>query len=124
MHGSLLRAPERAFITWDSMMSLTIGLSAVVPMTPVAAANFVTRPSTPKFRVGLAHGDGNVNASDADFKYYRIVIEDSSGDLLGYQAQTVNGGRTYRNKVIVFGVVGEDDGAGGLMVADDLTISR
>ena len=69
--------------------------------------------------MGLAHGDGNVNAADADFKYYRIVIEDSSGDLLGYQAQTVNGGRTYRNKVIVFGVVGEDGAA--LMVADDLT---
>ena len=88
------------------------------PDAAEAADNFVTQPSSPKFRVGLAHGDGNVNASDADFKYYRIVIEDASGDLLGYQAQTVNGGRTYRDKVIVFGVVPDP---GDLMTAGDLT---
>ena len=66
----------------------------------------------------LAHGDGNVNAGDADFEHYRIVIEDSSGDLLGYQAQTVNAGRTYKDKVIVFGVVGDTP---NLMTAGDLT---
>ena len=88
------------------MISLTIGLLPNVPTVAAAeAANFVTRPGTPKFRVGLAHGDGNVDASNADFENYRIVIEDSSGDLLGYQAQTVNADRTYRNKVIVFGAV-------------------
>ncbi len=61
------------------------------------------RPSRPKFRVGLGHGSAGVNAGDADFENYRIVIEDSSGDLLGYQAETVSAGGTYgSNNKIVF----------------------
>ena len=50
-------------------------------------------PATAKFRVGLLHGASGVNAGAADFENYRIVIEDSSGDLLGYQAETVSAGR-------------------------------
>ena len=55
--------------------------------------------------MGLAHADSVENPDDADFDHYRIVIEDGSGDLLGYQAQTVNAERTYDNKNTVFGVV-------------------
>ena len=67
-------------------------------------AAFRVKPSTAKFRVGLVHGDGNANPADADFENYRIVIEDSSGDLLGYQAQTVDASRTYpKGDLIVFG---------------------
>ena len=60
------------------------------------------RPRTPKFRVGLLHGASGVDAGDADFENYRIVIEDSSGDLLGYQAETVSAGGTYGSNKIVF----------------------
>jgi hypothetical protein len=68
-----------------------------------AAVEVRTRPRTPKFRVGLAHGDGDLTPGDADFENYRITIEDSSGDLLGYQAETVEFGRTYGSNKIVFG---------------------
>ena len=64
---------------------------------------FSTSPATAKFRVGLAHGEGNAKPGDADFENYRIVIEDSSGDLLGYQAQTVGASATYGDNKIVFG---------------------
>jgi hypothetical protein len=60
------------------------------------------RPRTAKFRVGLQHGASGVNAGDADFENYRIVIEDSSGDLLGYQAETVSASGTYGSNKIVF----------------------
>ena len=59
------------------------------PPTDAEATDVRTRPRTPKFRVGLAHGDGDLTPGDADFENYRITIEDSSGDLLGYQAETV-----------------------------------
>ena len=62
-----------------------------------------TSPRTAKFRVGLGHGDGDATPADADFDHYRIVIEDSSGDLLGYQARTVSAGNTYGSNKIVFG---------------------
>ena len=60
-------------------------------------------PSTPKFRVGLAHGGADLDLDEADFENYRITIEDSSGDLLGYQAETVAAAGTYGTNVIVFG---------------------
>ena len=60
------------------------------------------RPSSPKFRVGLLHGSSGVNADNAGFENYRIVIEDSSGDLLGYQAETVSAISTYGSNKIVF----------------------
>ena len=60
------------------------------------------RPSDARFRVGLRHGNDGLVAGDADFENYRIVIEDSSGDLLGYQAETVEAGRTYAGNKIVF----------------------
>ena len=69
---------------------------------------FSTKPTTAKFRVGLAHGDGDATPGDADFENYRIVIEDSSGDLLGYQAKTVDASRTYGSNKIVFGGVTGD----------------
>ena len=65
------------------------------------------RPRTPKFRVGLLHGASGVDAGDADFENYRIVIEDSSGDLLGYQAETVSAGGTYGSNKIVFSTSSE-----------------
>jgi hypothetical protein len=74
------------------------------------------RPSRPKFRVGLGHGSAGVKAGDADFENYRIVIEDSSGDLLGYQAETVSAGGTYGNDKIVFATDDEtflDEGGWG-----------
>ena len=71
--------------------------------TSADADKIKTQPSNPKFRVGLVHGDGELTAGDADFENYRIVIEDSNGDLLGYQAETVAAGRTYANKKIMFG---------------------
>ena len=61
------------------------------------------RPSTPKFRVGLAHGGTGLDLDEADFENYRIIIEDSSGDLLGYQAETVAAAGTYGTNVVVFG---------------------
>lgn len=77
-------------------------------------ATLTLRPASPKFRVGLAHGgasvasNGNVTPSpvdpdEADFENYRITIEDSNGDLLGYQAETVAGGNTYGINKIIFG---------------------
>ena len=62
-----------------------------------------TSPRTAKFRVGLQHGEGEADPGNADFDHYRIVIEDSSGDLLGYQARTVSAGSTYGSKKIVIG---------------------
>ena len=59
-------------------------------------------PSSPRFRVGLRHGNEALVAGDADFENYRIVIEDSSGDLLGYQAETVSASGTYKGNKIVF----------------------
>ena len=88
------------------------------PATVAGAGRFRTQPSTAKFRVGLAHGDGSVDAGAADFENYRIVIEDSSGDLLGYQAETVEASRTYGDKLIVIGAADEDD---QFMTANDLT---
>ena len=66
------------------------------------AATVDQRPSDARFRVGLRHGNDALVAGDADFENYRIVIEDSSGDLLGYQAETVEASRTYRGNKIVF----------------------
>ena len=45
--------------------------------------------------MGLAHGEGQYDPADADFANYRITIEDSSGDLLGYQAGTVKAANSY-----------------------------
>ena len=39
-----------------------------------ARSGVAQRPSRPKFRVGLGHGSAGVNAGDADFENYRIVI--------------------------------------------------
>ena len=85
---------------------------------PVDGVAFETEPSVAKFRVGLAHASG-VNPEDAGFDHYRIVIEDGSGDLLGYQAQTVNAERTYGNgnNRIVFG----EAGVGTLLNGSNLT---
>ena len=66
-------------------------------------ASPASKPSSPKFRVGLAHGNGTLTPGDADFENYRIVIEDSNGDHLGYQAETVAATNTYGNDKIVFG---------------------
>ena len=68
----------------------------------VAAGGAVQRPKNAKFRVGLRHGNDKLVAGDANFENYRIVIEDSNGDLLGYQAETVVAGRTYDGNKIVF----------------------
>ena len=65
-------------------------------------AAVTTKPNSPRFRVGLQHGSGKLDPGEADFANYRIVIEDSSGDLLGYQAETVDGSRTYGGNKIVF----------------------
>ena len=64
----------------------------------------VTKPASPKFRVGLQHGDSKVKPGDADFAHYRITIEDSNGDLLGYHAKTVDAIDIYGSNVITFGV--------------------
>ena len=53
------------------------------------ATTLITRPISPKFRIGLQHGAEVGDPGDADFDSYRIAIEDGNGDLLGYQAQTV-----------------------------------
>ena len=55
----------------------------------------VDGPQTAKFRVGLAHGEGTFDPDGSNFAHYRISIEDSSGDLLGYQAETVTAANTY-----------------------------
>ena len=67
----------------------------------------VQRPRSPKFRVGLQHGASGVDAGDADFENYRIVIEDSDGDLLGYQAETVSASGTYEKNKIVFATLSD-----------------
>ena len=95
----------------------------------VEAERVRVSPRTSKFRVGLAHGDGDLVPADANFENYRITIEDSSGDLLGYQAETVSSGRTYGSNKIVFGegtaVDGlVDNGDTGVTDADDLTNIR
>ena len=82
------------------------------------AIAFETRPSVPKFRVGLAHASG-VKPGDADFDHYRIVIEDGSGDLLGYQAQTVDAKRTYGSNRTVFGAATLLNGSNLTSLGDD-----
>ena len=72
-------------------------------MTGTDGSRYNNRPRSPKFRVGLQHGDADVDAGDADFENYRITIEDSNGDLLGYQAETVSASAIYSGNVIVFG---------------------
>ena len=70
----------------------------------LSGSGATTKPSSPKFRIGLQHGSGDLDPGEADFENYRIVIEDSSGDLLGYQAETVSAGRTYGSNKIVFSI--------------------
>ncbi len=70
----------------------------------------IQMPRSPRFRVGLQHGASGVDAGDADFENYRIVIEDSSGDLLGYQAETVSASKTYGSNKIVFSADGTPSG--------------
>ena len=70
------------------------------------------RPKSPRFRVGLQHGASGVDAGDADFENYRIVIEDSSGDLLSYQAETVPATRAYGSNKIVFSTNAADGCSG------------
>ena len=65
-------------------------------------SSVLNKPSSPRFRVGLQHGNGELDPDEANFTNYRIVIEDSSGDLLGYQAETVSASRTYDGNKIVF----------------------
>jgi hypothetical protein len=79
-----------------------------------------TRPRSPKFRVGLQHGDADVDAGDADFENYRITIEDSNGDLLGYQAETVSASAIYNDNdnVIVFGTATDFLEVGDIDAAD------
>ena len=104
-----------------------------VSAQPTAEGESVTvSPRTPKFRVGLAHGAGDLNPGDADFENYRITIEDSSGDLLGYQAETVSSIRTYGSNKIVFGegtatsslLDNDPDEDAGAAAAKDLTNIR
>ena len=80
------------------------------------------KPLSPRFRVGLQHGASGVNADDADFENYRIVIEDSNGDLLGYQAETVSASRTYGGHKIVISKIGATvpDDAEGLVAVSPL----
>ena len=87
------------FDNWFVKSPPTVGVDEETVVSTV----FSTKPTSAKFRVGLAHADSVVDPDDADFDHYRIVIEDSSGDLLGYQAQTVSASRTYGKKFIVFG---------------------
>ena len=69
------------------------------------------QPASIKFRVGLRHGEEDLQLGDANFAHYRIVIEDSSGDELEYRARTVESKRTYSfvrsgieyDRVIFFG---------------------
>ena len=82
----------------------------------VAAGGADQRPQNAKFRVGLRHGNDKLVAGDADFENYRIVIEDSNGDLLGYQAETVVAGRTYDGNKIVF----SGNTAGTYLTEDDV----
>ena len=58
-----------------------------------------TRPSVPRFRVGLAHGSGATDPDDAKFENYRITIEDPNGDFIGYQAKSVDASRTYDSPI-------------------------
>ncbi len=72
-------------------------------VTDKGTQDIKTSPVNAKFRVGLVHGNGELEPDDADFENYRITIEDSNGDLLGYQAETVAAGRTYGDDTIWFG---------------------
>lgn len=66
-----------------------------------SSPEIITRPNTPKFRVGLAHGLGTdkTKAKDAGFSNYRITIEDPNGDHIGYQAKTVDAEKTYAGPI-------------------------
>ena len=89
---------------------MTIGLlQEPKEADPFAALS--EQPASTKFRVGLRHGDENLQLEDANFAHYRIVIEDSSGDQLAYRARTVESKKTYSfvrsgtefDRVIFFG---------------------
>ena len=67
-------------------------------VTDKGSPSITTSPASPKFRVGLQHGDSDLAPDDADFRNYRINIEDSNGDSLGYQAKTINASSTYSGK--------------------------
>ena len=49
----------------------------------------------------MAHGPGTdkTKAKDTGFSSYRITIEDSNGDHIGYQAKTVDADKTYAGPI-------------------------
>ena len=56
------------------------------------ADGLLTRPDTPRFRIGLAHADNetDVQRSDMDFEACVIRVEDESGDrVFSHDAATV-----------------------------------
>ncbi len=89
-----------------------------------SAAPVPDSPSTPKFRVGLAHGGADLDLDEAGFENYRITIEDSSGDLLGFQAETVAAAGTYGDNVITFGRATRDGQVEVVNVTSEFTNIR
>ena len=52
---------------------------------PIDIHPLITSPSSQKFRIGLRHGEEGLDIEKIDFTHYRISVEDSNGDLLGFQ---------------------------------------
>ena len=92
----------------------------------------VTKPASPKFRVGLQHGEAGLDPDDADFEHYKIAIEDSNGDFLDYQARSIDALATYSDRVISFGEIASsldedlvlDDASGNLTLMGNLRLSN
>ena len=62
---------------------------------PIDINPFITSPSSQKFRIGLRHGEEGLDTEKIDFTHYRISVEDSNGDLLGFQPETIEAANTY-----------------------------
>ncbi len=99
---------------------------------PIDINPFIISPSSQKFHIGLRHGKEGLDTEKIDFTHYRISVEDSNGDQLGFQPETIEAANTYSydhgTHAIVFGqnqtlVEGRhlDDGRG---IFPDLTNIR
>ncbi len=81
------------------------------------AEGLVTRPRTPRLRIGLAHAaETKAQREDVDFEAYVLRITDARGDVLpaGDDAATVASGSAYGDRIMLVGA-----STGTVPAADD-----
>lgn len=68
---------------------------AVTPRSDTLETRNRTHPTI--LRIGLEHGMEELDTDKAGFAHYRISIEDSQGDLLGFQAASIDAAGIYNH---------------------------